>query len=270
MHGGNLSFPQDWVSLLVLMLVGAIASAINAVAGGGSLVSFPMLTGVNIGSLRIGYNIPMRVANATNSAGLWPGSLSSAFGFLNLLSKSSKYLKTLWFPTVLGSVIGAFLLIESPESVFGKVVPALILMATCLLAFQGKVKAWANKHQHTISHGGAFCLQLLVSIYGGYFGAGMGIMMLAVFTIYMEGNIHELNAVKAWLGTIINLVCSTVFFAKGLVLLWPFLAIMIGALIGGYAAALVSQKVDPNKLRVAIACYGFLTAGYFAWTNWIR
>ncbi len=254
--------------MVVLLVVGAIASGINAVAGGGSLISFPTLTGMSIGGVHVGYAVPMRTANATNSAGLWPGSLSGALGFWNLIPKTAHYLKRLWFPTIAGSICGALLLIYTRESIFEKVVPALILIATTLLAFQPRIKAWANHHQHQISHGGAFFLQFLVSVYGGYFGAGMGIMMLAVFTIYMEGNIHELNAVKAWLGLIINFVCSGVFLLSGLILLWPFLALTVGSLIGGYYAAKYSQRVDPNRLRIAIACYGFLTAGYFAYRNW--
>jgi len=250
------------------MIVGAIASGINAVAGGGSLISFPTLTGVTVGGFHLGYHVPMRTANATNSAGLWPGSLSSALGFWNLLPKTAKYLKTLWFPTVAGSICGAFLLIRTKEEIFGKVVPALILGATLLLAFQPRIKAWANKHERQITSRVAFCLQFLVSVYGGYFGAGMGIMMLAVFTIYMEGNIHELNAVKAWLGMIINVICSGVFLLGGLILILPFAALTFGSLIGGYYAAKYSQGIDPNKLRIAIACYGFLTAGYFAYMNW--
>ncbi len=256
--------------MVVLFVVGAIASGINAVAGGGSLISFPTLTGMQVGSLHIGYSVPMRVANATNSAGLWPGSLSGALGFWNLIPKTARYLKVLWFPTLAGSVCGAVLLIKTRESVFADVVPALILFATTLLAVQPKIKAWAAHHQREITPTAAFLLQFLVSVYGGYFGAGMGIMMLAVFTIYMEGNIHELNAVKAWLGLIINFVCSGVFLFSGLILLLPFVALTIGSLIGGFYAAKFSQKVDPNKLRIAIACYGFLTAGYFAYTNWVK
>jgi hypothetical protein len=268
MHPAWPVLPQDWSVLVVLFIVGAVASGINAVAGGGSLISFPTLTGVSLGGLHLGYHLPMREANATNSAGLWPGSLSGAFGFWNLLPKTAKYLKTLWFPTVAGSLCGALLLIRTQERVFGKVVPGLILLATLLLAFQPQIKAWASHRQKHITHQTAFVLQFFVSLYGGYFGAGMGIMMLAVFTIYMEGTIHELNAVKSWLAVFINFVCSAIFLFGGMILLWPFVALTIGALIGGYYAAKYSQGIDPNKLRIAIACYGFLTAGYFAYTNW--
>lgn len=114
-------------------------------------------------------------------------------------------------------------------------------------------------------------------MYGGYFGAGMGIMMLAAFALYMAGTIHELNAVKNWLGLIINFVASLVFvFAKGpapprgelvvgLVWIWPGIALGLGAIAGGFVAARISQRVQPDKLRIAIAIYGFLMAGYFVY-----
>jgi uncharacterized membrane protein YfcA len=259
-HGPDYTFPADWGPLLVFALIGAAASAINSVAGGGSLITFPVLT--------IGYQIDLKVANATNSVGLWPGSLSGAVGFWNLLPKTAHYLKTLWAPTTIGSIAGAWLLVSTSKALFESVVPLLLLFAALLLAFQPHVKSWAQRRQARVSHSWAILLQFLVSVYGGYFGAGMGIMMLAVFTLYMEGNIHEINAVKAWLGLIINFVASILFVFKGIVLLCPALALTMGSLIGGYYAAKYSQGVDPEKLRISIAAYGLLTAAYFAYRSW--
>src|SRR2546423_583436 len=199
------------MNLFILVIVGAIASGINAVAGGGSLISFPTLTGVELFGWHFGSDLPMIRANATNSVGLWPGSLTGALGFGNLLHKTAHYMKCLWFPTLLGSIVGAWLLIVTQENLFRKLVPALILLATLLLAFQPQVKHWADRREAKISDVSAMILQFLVAVYGGYFGAGMGIMMLAVFTIYMQGNIHEINAVKGWLAVIINASASVVF-----------------------------------------------------------
>lgn len=249
-----------WAKLLALVAVGALASGINSVAGGGSLLSFPALT--------LGLGIPERTANATNSTGLWPGSLAGAFGFLNLLPKTAKYLKVLFLPTLTGCSVGAWLLLASGERVFRAVVPGLLLFAALLLWFQPHIKAYVERRGHTVSSLGALVLQFVVSVYGGYFGAGMGIMMLAVFALYMEGNIHEINAAKNWLGLIINLVASTIFIWQGLVLLEPALALAIGSILGGFAAARVSQRIDPDKMRVAIACYGLVTAAYFAFKTW--
>jgi len=256
------------MNFLILVLVGAIASGINAVAGGGSLISFPTLTGVELFGRQFGFGLPMIGANATNSVGLWPGSLTGALGFGNLFHKTARYMKCLWIPTLLGSILGAWLLITTTENLFRKLVPGLILLATLLLAFQPQIKQWAIKREAKISDSAAMVLQFSVAVYGGYFGAGMGIMMLAVFMIYMQGNIHEINAVKGWLAVIINASASVVFLIKGLVVLNAAIAIVIGALIGGYLAARISQGVDPNKLRLAIAAYGLLTAAYFAYHNW--
>lgn len=243
------------LGLLVLVLVGAVASGINSVAGGGSLISFPTLT--------IGFGLPLKEANATNAVGLWPGSLSGALGFWNVLPKTRHYLRTLSLPTLLGSIAGAWLLIVTGRRVFEAVVPWLIFLAALLLLLQPRIKAWALHHRKELSPIGAIVLQFFVSVYGGYFGAGMGIMMLATFALFMEGNIHEINAVKTVLGVIINLVASIIFIVEGIVILEPAIALTIGSLIGGFAAARWSQRVDSEKLRIAIAIYGFAMALYF-------
>jgi uncharacterized membrane protein YfcA len=244
-------------------VVGAIASGLNAVAGGGSLISFPTLMFV------MGPTLPAnsleKVANATNSVGLWPGSLTGGIGFKNLYAKTSRYLKILFLPTLLGSVSGAFLLLYTSNEAFKKIIPGLILLASLLLLFQPKVKLFVLGHKTKLPEAYGWILQFLVAVYGGYFGAGMGIMMLAAFALYMDGTIHELNAVKNWLGLIINFSCSAVFLARGLVVLYPALCIVIGSLIGGFVAARVSQRFDPDKFRIAIAIYGFVMAGYFVW-----
>jgi uncharacterized protein len=242
---------------VLLVGVGAVASGLNAVAGGGSLISFPTLT--------VGIGLPEKIANATNSVGLWPGSLSGGIGFRNLLPKTSRYLKTLFIPTLIGSVCGAFLLLNTTNQVFRDVIPGLILIASLLLFFQPKVKQFVLGNKTKLPEAYGWVLQFLVSTYGGYFGAGMGIMMLAAFALYMDGTIHELNAVKNWLGLIINFTCSIVFIAKGMVVLWPAVWITIGSLIGGFFAAKFSQKFDSDKLRVVIAIYGFAMTAFFIW-----
>lgn len=240
-----------------MVVIGAIAAGINTVAGGGSLLSFPFLT--------LGVQIPSLEANATNSAALWPGSLAGAFGFKELFHKTKKYFGLLAIPTFLGAILGAWLLTLSPEKVFDSVIPFLILFAVILLLVQPKIKALAKKHERHTPVWVGVVIQFLVATYGGYFGAGMGIMMLGSFALYMEGNIHELNAVKNWLGLIINLVASILLAIKGLVIWGPFLALTVGSLLGGYFAAKYSQRVDSEKLRVLIVVYGFATSVYFFW-----
>ncbi len=247
---------------VVLFGAGAVASAINSVAGGGSLITFPVLT--------VGLKIPALVANATNAVGLFPGSLASGLGFKDHLGKTGVYFKKLLIPTMLGSILGALLLLNTSEVAFKIIIPFLILFASTLLWFQPKVKAMLAKSDHQmVSPKVGLILQFLVAAYGGYFGAGMGIMMLASFALYMEGNTHELNGVKSLLGTVINFVASIVFVIQSSVSPKPLilgsyaLVLLLGGIVGGYAAARMSLKVDPDKLRIAIAIYGFIMTAYF-------
>ncbi len=237
-----------------LVLVGAVASAINAVAGGGSLVSFPYL---------VGLGVPVIPANATNSVGLWPGSLTGGLGFLKRFGATRRYLPAMIPPTVVGSVLGAILLLHTSPKAFSRAIPFLILLAAVLLLLQPRVRALVGKR--TLPAWTAPMLQLLVALYGGFFGAGMGIMMLACFALTMEGDLHELNAVKNWLSVIINVVCSSVFLVKRLVLPLEGGLLVLGGLIGGYVAARVSQRFDPNRLRTVIAVYGLGMAAWFFW-----
>lgn len=241
----------------ILIVAGAIASAINAVAGGGTLITFPTLT--------VGFGLPAREANATNSVGLWPGSLASAFGFLDLLPLVKKTIWLLLVPTVAGSCAGALLLGSTGKRTFDLLVPALILTATLLLAFQDRVKAFAASRGREFHPATAFVAQLLVSIYGGYFGAGMGIMMLGAFAVTIGGTIHEMNTVKNWLAVAINVVATVVFFLQGLVLFVPAAMLAFGSVIGGYFAARYSQKVDAKWLRHGIVAYGLVMCAFFAW-----
>jgi uncharacterized membrane protein YfcA len=215
--------------------------------------------------LTIGLGMKTTVANATNSVSLWPGSLGGAIGFKNLLPKTGHYLKTLFLPTAIGSAAGAWLFLRTTEGVFQKVVPALILFAALLLFLQPQVKKFALKGGKAVPVWAGFVIQFVVSVYGGYFGAGMGIMMLAAFGLYIEGTIHELNAVKSWLGVIINFVCSLVFVFEKLIDPWVAVVLTVGSVVGGFYGAKLSQKVDPEKMRRVIAIYGLLMAGYFAY-----
>src|SRR5579872_5280896 len=232
--------------------IAAVASGINTVAGGGSLVSFPVLL--------TGFHIPSVSANMTNTSGLWPGSLSGAFGFINLLGKTLHHLKALLIPTLVGAILGAWLLRVTSPKVFDVLVPILILFAATLLAVQPRIKAWAGRKHSGVHPSLGFVLQFLVSVYGGYFGAGMGIMMLAAFSLYVEGDIHEYNAIKNWLGLLINFIATLVFVipsaARGKEVPphidWNIaFPMVIGSLIGGYAMARISQRVQADKLRIA-------------------
>jgi uncharacterized protein len=219
-----------------------------------------------------GAGLATNVANATNAVGLWPGSLGGAIGFWNLIQKTKHHLRALIIPTLVGAVAGAELFVRTPERTFDMVVPALILLASFLLLIQKSIKQWVLRGRHALHPMAGISLQFLVAVYGGYFGAGMGIMMLAAFALYMDANIHEINAIKAWLGVVINLVASAVFFGhsflgsspKMLIHLNVAIWLAAGSVVGGFYAARLSQRVDPDKLRVGIASYGMLAAAYYA------
>lgn len=243
------------IQFLTLAGIGAVASGVNTVAGGGSLLSYP--------ALNIGFRMASRTANATNSVGLWPGSLAGALGYVNLIKRTGKYLKSLALPTLIGSQLGAVLLLETSNRLFDQLVPVLILLAAFLMLFQKQIRKACLKSQVKISVGFGMFLQFLVSVYGGYFGAGMGIMMLAIFGLFIEGDIHELNAVKNWLGLLINFSITFTFALKGLVDYSIAMPLIIGSVVGGYGSARLSQKVDPEKVRLVVIVYSFAAAGYF-------
>lgn len=244
---------------ILLVVVGAAAAGINAVAGGGSLISYPVLT--------LGVKIADLLANATNSVALWPGSAGGAIGYWNLIHKTGRYFRVFIGPTIVGAALGAYLLTITKDADFKRIIPFLILLAAVMLVFQPRIKARAL-HAGGVPMPVGLLIQFLVAIYGGYFGAGMGIMMLGAFALTMEGDIHELNAVKNWLGLFINFVASILFVIKGLVLYDVALPLTLGSIVGGYSSAKVSQRFDPEKLRIVIATYGIAMALYFFWRGY--
>lgn len=241
---------NSYGSLTILVLAGLLAGAINSVAGGGSLISFPLL---------IALGVPSIPANATNAVALWPGSLASVWGYRAELRSIGKITTLLTLPTILGSLFGAWILLHTPEQLFNRVVPFLILLATILLWQQPRFKKYAAGH--TTSREKyllAMILQLVVSIYGGYFGAGMGIMMLASLSFTISGTIHRLNAIKTWLATLINIVASGLFITSDKVLLLPALALAFGSIIGGYVGARLALRLNPDLMRKIIVGIGFI------------
>lgn len=235
-----------------LVFFGAIASGINVIAGGGTLVTFPFLT--------FGMQMPANVANATNSVSLWPGSLGGVFGLRALFPKVKTQLLQLAVPTIIGATLGAWLFVTSGESAFKKVVPYLILFAALLLLFQPKIKKFLLGDRPHVPLWLGILMQFLVALYGGYFGAGMGIMMMAAFALFIDADTHEINLIKNSLGVLINFSASLYFFFSGIVDLPAAGALTIGAVIGGYGMARWSLRVPPDKLRTGVAIYGVLMA----------
>ncbi len=245
---------DGWIGLVLLFLAGLVAGAINSVAGGGSLISFPGL---------VGAGIPTVIANATNTALIWPGTLSSAVAYREDLTRERSLLLTLLIPSLVGGILGAVILVVTPEEIFARIVPLLVLFATVLFAtsdlFKRLGKNGGGDHLEKINWRNGiwgFCFQLFVATYGGYFGAGMGILMLASLSVMGLRDVHRMNALKTVLGTAINGVALIFFIFKGLIV-WPVAIMMaIGAIIGGYGGARLAKHVNQRLLRGFIVVVG--------------
>lgn len=236
----------------LLFVVGAVASAQNAVAGGGTLLAFPV---------QMALGAVAQKANATCSAALWLGGLASTLGYSAQVGKIRGHLRQLLLPSALGSLLGAWLLSRTSEATFKLVVPLLVLVATVLLAAQPYLRLRQSGRHFSPWLG--VVLQFLICIYGGYFGAGMGILMLALLGLFVEGDLHQQNALKAMLTVLVNIVATGVFLAQGLIELGPMVALGSGALLGGYLAARHVQKVDPRRLRIAVVALGMALSGWY-------
>ena len=244
------------VATLVIFFAGVAAGAINSIAGGGTLISFPAL-------LWIGRDPIM--ANATNTVAMWPGSLAGAFGFRRELSTVRRWLLLLIVPSLLGGALGSWLLLRTPSSTFERIVPFLILGATILLAAQEAITRrlailppTANRQPPTAWIAGVFAFQLLVGIYGGYFGAGMGILMLAALGLIGLTDLHQMNGLKNILAVCINGIAAIYFaFAKAVV--WSDVFVMMaGTILGGYFGARIARRLGRKFVRVAVVVIGLV------------
>lgn len=248
---------MSFYTYLLLFGSALIASALNAVAGGGSFFTFPALlfSGVNILS-----------ANATSSFALWPGSIASAYTYRNELDIPRKPLIWLSLASFLGSLVGTILLLRTPSEVLKTLLPYLIGSATLLLIFKkqlaGKKKIGAVEKPKPLARVAFF--QFLISIYGGYFGGGMGILMLAALSLMGFKNLNQMNALKTILGACINSV-AVLLFVINQQIHWQFGTVMVvGGLIGGYLGAYWGAKVPAKILHLFIVSVGtFFTLWFF-------
>ena len=245
---------------ILLFFAALLAGGLNSVAGGGSLVSFPAL---------IFAGVPPISANATSTVALWPGSVASVGGYREKLPREWRLLLPLAAASLLGGFLGAVLLLHTPPRTFMHVVPWLFLLATFLFVF-GKRLAGGAAPPHGGRHSAPAIVattaaQLVIATYGGFFGGGMGILMLAVFSMAQLGDIHSMNGVKALLATGINGV-AIVTFVVAKAVFWPDALVMIaGAAAGGYGAARIAQRLDPRLARGFVVFVGITMAAYCLW-----
>ena len=247
---------MGWLEAFGLLAAALVAGAVNAVAGGGSLISFPAL-------LVAGY--PAKTANVTNTVALWPGYLGGSLGYRNELRYQRRRIAFLLAPSVLGAIAGSAILLSTSEDAFEAIVPFLILFATALMAFQKQLAALAERHSLAASGPDHFPLLLhgavfLSAVYGAYFGAGLGIIMLAVLGILIPDDLQRLNALKGMLSLLINGVAVIYFAAFGPVEWAPAAVMAIGALAGGYFGAGVARRLGQERLRTAVVAFGLVIA----------
>jgi uncharacterized membrane protein YfcA len=243
----------DFAHAAVAFTAAFLAGAINSVAGGGTLVSFPALIWLGLDSV---------TANATSTVAIWPGTVGSVWGYRRELRQAEPRFRVLIVPSLVGGITGALLLRWTPPAFFDRLVPFLILFATLLFMAQEPVQrmlktADAEAHKSTSWLVGALLFQLAVGIYGGYFGAGIGILMLAALSILGLSDIHEMNSLKVVFGGSINGIAAAYFIWARMVY-WPDVLIMaVGAIVGGYGGAGAARKLGRTTVRRIVIVIGF-------------
>jgi uncharacterized membrane protein YfcA len=242
----------------VLFVAGILGGAVNAVAGGGSFIAFPALLFVDV---------PPIPANATNCFSLWVGTTASGGAYRNRFNLSRRVMVPLLLTSVIGGLLGAFLLLKTPAHTFMRVLPWLMLGATLLFAFgkklTGRRPSGLAHDASTTALVGASVFEFIVAIYGGYFGGGVGIMNLAMLAALGMTDIHAMNALKVLLGGVINGVAVVAFIAKGAIY-WPQGIVMtVGAIVGGYFAAHYAQKLPQAWIRAFVLLVGTGMTVYF-------
>jgi uncharacterized membrane protein YfcA len=244
----------------LLFVAAVVAGAINSVAGGGSFVSFPSL-------LFIG--IPPVNANATNTVALWPGQVASIGAYRAELEKLPwRNVTPLLITGILGGILGAWVLLKTPQKTFMSLVPWLMLTATLIFMFSGKITQWvrrrtAEHHTTEFATGRGIFIQVFIAFYIGYFGAGAGILILAMLALLGMDQIHTMNALKALLTTVSNGVAMLLFVVSHAVY-WPETILMvIGSILGGYFGAHFAQKTKPENVRRIVIGIGFVLSAYF-------
>ncbi len=241
--------------IAALVAASAGAGVMNALAGGGTIVTFPTLILLGVPSIQ---------ANATSTVALLPGAAASMAGYRAEVASHREWLKTLFLPSLVGGAIGSVLLLRTPEKVFAHLAPYLVLFATLLFLLQVVLARRspsddgpADGPRSATRWAGASIYQLGVAVYGGYFGAGIGILMLVVLGFLGLKDIHAMNGLKNFFGITINVVAAAYFVFKGAVV-WPLALVMIvGATVGGYAGARFARRIGKEKARAAVIVIGF-------------
>ena len=247
---------------LLLLAAAFVAGMINSVAGGGTLLTFPAL---------IWLGLDPKIANATSTVALWPGLVGGLFGFRREMGETRSLLWRLGLTSVAGGAVGGVLLILTPSQTFARLVPFLILFATVLFMLQEPISRWVGIGRLSPDGArggwwaGAIMFQFASAVYGGYFGAGNGILMLAALGLLGITDIHRANGLKNFLGLALNIAAIAAFAVSGLVY-WPYAIIMAaGAVTGGYFGASAARRLGRTFVRRAVVAIGFAIGLLMLW-----
>jgi uncharacterized membrane protein YfcA len=245
-----------------LCLSAAVAGAINSIAGGGTLVTFPTLVWALGGTAEAAV-----LANTTSTVALWPGSLGGMWGYRREFAGTKRWMQLLLAPSLIGGIVGALLLVTMPAESFKRLVPWLILTATLLFLLQPSIARWMDiGHAHAepkpMTTLGIVGFQFLVSIYGGYFGAGIGILMLSALAMTGLGDIHRMNALKTLFGTLINGAAVAIFVCGNVE--WKYVAPMaVASILGGFAGAAGARQLNRTVVRSIVIAIGLILSTYY-------
>ncbi len=263
-----MPFVPPWPSVpeaLLIFIAAILGGGLNSVAGGGSFLTFPAL-------LFIGGSFPAewsKIANATSTVALWPGSVGAALAYRRELQRNRQLLAVMGGTSLVGGLLGALLLVRTPASTFNLLVPWLLLLAALLFTFGStitkQVRARTGRAAGSAMMGvwGIALLQMVIAIYGGYFGGGIGIMMLASLAVMGMEDIHAMNAIKTILQTLINGVAVVAFIVTGIVS-WPHALVMIvGGLAGGFGGASLARRLPPAYVRRFVMVVAYAMTLYF-------
>jgi uncharacterized membrane protein YfcA len=238
--------------VVAVLAAGGAAGAINAVVGSGSLITFPTL-------LALGY--PPIVANVSNNVGLVAGNVTGALGYREELKGQRERLLRLGVGSVLGSLVGGLLLLSLPAKAFQVIVPVLIALACVMVVAQPRLNTWLSKRQDTPhSHGGPW-LWLGVfgaGVYGGYFGAAQGVVLIGLLGIFLDEHLQRVNAAKNVLSLLVNSTAAVLFTLIAPVDWWAVLLVSLGSLVGGFLGAKVGRRLPARLLRGLIVCVGIV------------
>ena len=236
--------------MAAVLLAGLAAGAINTVVGSGTLITFPTL---------LAFGVPPVTANVSNTIGLVPGSVSGAIGYRRELTGQRQRTLRLSVASLVGGLLGAVLLLALPAGAFAAIVPALILLGLVLVVLQPRISAWVGEHHDAVPPHGVWWvwpMVLLAGVYGGYFGAAQGVLLMAILGIGIPEDLQRLNAVKNVLAAIVNGVAGLVFILVAHVDWEIVVLIAIGSVIGAQLGATVGRRLSPLALRAFIVVVG--------------